>query len=158
MAFAGATDYPYVSLGKETIQEGIFQPGEVTLPKLIDYFEQNPSELSRFIPRNNRLIFFKETSASTPAKGSIGVPVTAERSIATDKFLMPPGAIAVLAAPIPDCQGQKVNVSRFVVDQDTGSAIKGPGRVDIFMGTGQTPGDQAGLMSDDGQIYYLLLR
>jgi membrane-bound lytic murein transglycosylase A len=158
VAFAGATDYPYVSLGKETIQEGIFQPGEVTLPKLIDYFEQNPSELSRFIPRNNRLIFFKETSASTPAKGSIGVPVTAERSIATDKALMPPGAIAVLAAPIPDCRGQKVNVSRFVVDQDTGSAIKGPGRVDIFMGTGQTPGDRAGLMSDDGQIYYLLLR
>lgn len=158
VAFAGATDYPYVSLGKETIQEGIFQPGEVTLPKLIDYFEQNPSELSRFIPRNNRLIFFKETSASTPAKGSIGVPVTAERSIATDKSLMPPGAIAVLAAPIPDCRGQKVNVSRFVVDQDTGSAIKGPGRVDIFMGTGQTPGDRAGLMSDDGQIYYLLLR
>ncbi|MBD2652450.1 murein transglycosylase A [Synechocystis sp. FACHB-383] len=158
VAFAGATDYPYVSLGKETIQEGIFQPGEVTLPKLIEYFEQNPSELSRFIPRNNRLIFFKETSASTPAKGSIGVPVTAERSIATDKALMPPGAIAVLAAPIPDCRGQKVNVSRFVVDQDTGSAIKGPGRVDIFMGTGQTPGDRAGLMSDDGQIYYLLLR
>ncbi|MBE9202396.1 murein transglycosylase A [Synechocystis salina LEGE 06099] len=158
VAFAGATDYPYVSLGKETIQEGIFQPGEVTLPKLIEYFEQNPSELSRFIPRNNRLIFFKETSASTPAKGSIGVPVTAERSIATDKSLMPPGAIAVLAAPIPDCRGQKVNVSRFVVDQDTGSAIKGPGRVDIFMGTGQTPGDRAGLMSDDGQIYYLLLR
>ncbi|MBE9194958.1 murein transglycosylase A [Synechocystis sp. LEGE 06083] len=158
VAFAGATDYPYVSLGKETIQEGIFQPGEVTLPKLIEYFEQNPSELSRFIPRNNRLIFFKETSASTPAKGSIGVPVIAERSIATDKALMPPGAIAVLAAPIPDCRGQKVNVSRFVVDQDTGSAIKGPGRVDIFMGTGQTPGDRAGLMSDDGQIYYLLLR
>ncbi|QUS59729.1 murein transglycosylase A [Synechocystis sp. PCC 7339] len=158
VAFAGATDYPYVSLGKETIQEGIFQPGEVTLPKLIEYFEQNPGELSRFIPRNNRLIFFKETSASTPAKGSIGVPVTAERSIATDKSLMPPGAIAVLAAPIPDCRGQKVNVSRFVVDQDTGSAIKGPGRVDIFMGTGQTPGDRAGLMSDDGQIYYLLLR
>ncbi len=158
VAFAGATDYPYVSLGKETIQEGIFQPGEVTLPKLIEYFEQNPSELSRFIPRNNRLIFFKETSASTPARGSIGVPVTAERSIATDKALMPPGAIAVLAAPIPDCRGQKVNVSRFVVDQDTGSAIKGPGRVDIFMGTGQTPGDRAGLMSDDGQIYYLLLR
>ncbi len=158
IAFAGATDYPYVSLGRETIQEGIFQPGEVTLPKLIEYFEQNPSELSRFIPRNNRLIFFKETSAATPAKGSIGVPVTAERSIATDKSLMPPGAIAVLAAPIPDCRGEKLTVSRFVLDQDTGSAIKGPGRVDIFMGTGQTPGDRAGLMSDDGQMYYLLLR
>jgi membrane-bound lytic murein transglycosylase A len=158
IAFAGATDYPYVSLGRETIQEGIFQPGEVTLPKLIEYFEQNPSELSRFIPRNNRLIFFKKTAAASPARGSIGVPVTAERSVATDKSLMPPGAIAVLATSIPDCRGEKLTVSRFVVDQDTGSAIKGPGRVDIFMGTGKTPGDRAGLMSDDGQLYYLLLK
>lgn len=158
IAFAGTTNYPYTSLGKETINAGIFQPGEVTLPKLIEYFEQNPSELDRFIPRNNRMIFFKVTSATTPAKGSLGVPVTAERSIATDKAIMPPGAIAVLATQIPDCQGQKVAVSRFVVDQDTGSAIKGPGRVDIFMGTGQTPGDRAGLMSDDGQLYYLLLK
>lgn len=71
---------------------------------------------------------------------------------------MPPGAIAVLAAHIPDCQGQKLAVQRFVVDQDTGSAIKGPGRVDIFMGTGKLPGDRAGLMSDDGQFYYLLLK
>ncbi|AIE73115.1 MULTISPECIES: murein transglycosylase A [unclassified Synechocystis] len=158
IAFAGATDYPYVSLGRETIAEGIFQPGEVTLPRLIEYFEQNPAEMSRFIPRNNRMIFFKEAAASTPAKGSIGVPVTAERSIATDKSLMPPGAIAVLAAPVPDCRGEKVDVSRFVMDQDTGSAIKGPGRVDIFMGTGQVPGDRAGLMSDNGKMYYLLLR
>lgn len=157
IAFAGATDYPYVSLGRETIQEGIFQAGEVTLPKLIEYFEQNPGEMSRFIPRNNRLIFFKQTAAASPARGSIGVPVTPERSIATDKALMPPGAIAVLAAPIPDCRGEKLTVSRFVLDQDTGSAIKGPGRVDIFMGTGKIPGDRAGLMSDDGQLYYLLL-
>ena len=158
IAFAGTTNYPYTSLGKETIKEGIFQPGEVTLPKLIDYFQQNPSELDRFIPRNNRMVFFRETSATTPAKGSLGVPVTAERSVATDKSLMPPGAIAVLAAHIPDCQGQKLMVNRFVVDQDTGSAIKGPGLVDIFMGTGKLPGDRAGLMSDDGQLYYLLLK
>ncbi|MEY2983900.1 MAG: rane-bound lytic transglycosylase [Cyanobacteriota bacterium] len=158
IAFAGTTDYPYTSLGKETIKEGIFRPGEVTLPKLIDYFDQNPQELDRFIPRNNRMVFFRETSATTPARGSIGVPVTAERSVATDKALMPPGAIAVLATQIPDCQGKKIAVHRFVVDQDTGSAIKGPGRVDIFMGTGQLPGDRAGLMSDNGQFYYLLLK
>lgn len=158
IAFAGTTDYPYTSLGKETIKEGIFQPGEVTLPKLIDYFAQNPQELDRFIPRNNRMVFFQQTSAATPARGSIGVPVTAERSVATDKALMPPGAIAVLATQIPDCQGNKVAVQRFVLDQDTGSAIKGPGRVDIFMGTGQLPGDRAGLMSDDGHFYYLLLK
>ena len=49
-------------------------------------------------------------------------------------------------------------VNRYVLDQDTGSAIKGPGRVDIFMGTGKESGDRAGLISNTGQLYYLLLK
>lgn len=158
LAFAGSTDYPYVSLGKELVKDGVFQPGEVTLPLILDYFRQNPQQLSAYIPRNQRFIFFKLASAGAPAQGSIGVPVTAERSIATDKSLMPPGALALLQAPIPDGNLQKQTVSRFVMDQDTGSAIKGPGRVDIFMGTGELAGARAGLMSDDGVLYYLMLK
>ncbi|BFM39822.1 murein transglycosylase A [Synechocystis sp. LKSZ1] len=158
LAFDGATDYPYTSIGKEMVKDGIFQPGEITLPKLIDYLKANPAQLDRYLPRNQRLIFFRETAATVPAKGSLGVPVTAERSIATDKTLMPPGALALLQAPIPNRQLQKTSVSRYVLDQDTGSAIQGPGRVDIFMGTGTLAGDRAGLMSDDGKLYYLLLR
>lgn len=158
LSFDGNTDYPYVSLGKELVQDGIFQPGELTLPVLIDYFKKNPDALDRYVPRNNRFIFFRETSATAKATGSIGVPVIAERSIATDKSLMPPGALAVFVTQIPNANLQKEWVSRYVLDHDTGSAIKGPGRVDIFMGTGQQAGDRAGLMSDDGQLYYLLLK
>jgi membrane-bound lytic murein transglycosylase A len=158
IAFDGNTDYPYVSIGKELVKDGIFQPGELTLPVLIDYLKKNPSALEKYIPRNNRFIFFREASATAKATGSLGQPVLPERSIATDKSLMPPGALAVLMAPIPNRNLQKETVSRYVLDQDTGSAIKGPGRVDIFMGTGQLAGDRAGLMSDDGQLYYLLLK
>ncbi len=158
LAFDGTTDYPYTSIGKELVKDGIFQPGELTLPVLIDYLKANPQQLNRYLPRNQRLIFFRETAATAPARGSLGVPVTSERSIATDKSLMPPGALALLQAPIPNRNLQKKVVSRYVLDHDTGSAIKGPGRVDIFMGTGQLAGDRAGLMSDDGQLYYLLLK
>lgn len=158
VSFDGNTDYPYVSLGKELVKDGIFQPGELTLPILIDYLEKHPQAVDRYVPRNNRFIFFRETSAATKATGSLGLPVIAERAIATDKSLMPPGALAVLVTQIPNTNLQKEWVSRYVLDQDTGSAIKGAGRVDIFMGTGKLAGDRAGLMSDDGQLYYLLLK
>ncbi len=158
VAFDGNTDYAYTSIGKELVKDGIFQPGELTLPILIDYLKKHPEALDRYLPRNHRFIFFRETSAAAKAKGSLGQPVTPERSIATDKSLMPPGALALLLAPIPNTNLQKESVSRYVLDQDTGSAIKGAGRVDIFMGTGNLAGDRAGLMSDDGQLYYLLLK
>ncbi|NJN76262.1 MAG: hypothetical protein HC796_08810 [Synechococcaceae cyanobacterium RL_1_2] len=95
--------------------------------------------------------------------GSLGYPVTAERSIATDKSIMPPGAIAMFQTELPyfnhiTKQFEEIPVTRYVLDQDTGSAIKGPGRVDIFLGTGTMAGDRAGLIATPGQLYYLLLK
>ena len=62
--------------------------------------------------------------------------------------------------PAPNTSGQMEyrTVSRYVLDQDTGGAIKGPGRVDYFMGTGQLAGDRAGVTGGPGQLYYLLLK
>jgi membrane-bound lytic murein transglycosylase A len=161
VGFAGKTNYPYVSLGRELIKDGKLPQEGLTLPVLIDYFRTNPAQLSQYIPRNQSFVFFKETYGA-PATGSIGVPVTAERSIATDKSLMPPGALALINAPIPypNAAGQLESrmVSRYVLDQDTGSAIKGAGRVDIFMGTGPRASDRAGLINGSGELYYLLLK
>ena len=158
IGFDGSTNYPYTSIGKELIAAGIFTPETITLPLVIDYLEANPEQQGIYLPRNNRFIFFRETSGKPP-QGSLGVPVTAERSIATDKSIMPPGALALISAPIPEKGSlERSVVSRFVLDQDTGSAIKGAGRVDIFMGTGKSAGDRAGLINHDGKLYYLLLR
>jgi membrane-bound lytic murein transglycosylase A len=161
VGYDGSTDYPYTSIGKEMIKDGIFTAEELSLPVLIDYLRQNPQALNQYLPRNNRFIFFRETHGK-PATGSLGVPVTAERSIATDKSLMPPGAIALIRTRIPYVNGTSAPeirlVTRYVLDQDTGSAIKGSGRVDIFMGTGKVAGDRAGLISNTGELYYLLLR
>lgn len=161
VGYAGKTNYPYVSVGRELVKDGKFPLEGLTLPILINYFRSFPAELNQYLPRNQNFVFFKETNGQ-PASGSIGVPVTAERSIATDKSLMPPGALALINAPIPfsNAGGQLESrmVNRYVLDQDTGSAIKGAGRVDIFMGTGPRAGDRAGNINAPGELYYLLLK
>jgi membrane-bound lytic murein transglycosylase A len=161
VGYSGHTDYPYVSMGRELVNAGKFRLEELSLPVLIQYFRQNPAEMDVYIPRNNRFVFFNETTG-TPATGSLGVPVTAERSIATDKSLMPPGALALIQTQIPQVNGSDSIISepvgRYVLDQDTGGAIRGAGRVDIFMGTGTQAGDRAGMINGPGQLYYLLIK
>ncbi len=127
IGYAGGTDYPWTSIGKELAKDQKLARNQLTLPRVVQFFRQNPQELSNYLPRWQRFVFFKETG--TVAQGSIHVPVTDERSIATDKSLMPPGALALIHTSLPYATGsgrlQYRTVSRFVLDQDTGSAIKG---------------------------------
>lgn len=158
--YAGNTDHDYVSLGKELIKDGKLEAKGITLEKVINYLEKNPQSQNIYLPRNPRFIFFKDTK-NAPASGSIGVPITPERSIATDKSLMPPGALAIIRAPFPFINQGKIEqrlVSRYVLDQDTGGAIKTPGRVDYYIGVGKQAGDRAGSIVNKGELYYLLLR
>ncbi len=161
VGYDGRTNYPYVSMGRLLIDDGVIPEDELSLPVLIDYFEKNPAALDRYLPRNNRFVFFKETNGAPPT-GSLGFPVTAGRSIATDKSVMPPGALALMNLPLRqrDESGELslIPTSRFVLDQDTGGAIKGAGRVDIFIGTGTEAGEIAGLINDSGALYYLMLK
>jgi membrane-bound lytic murein transglycosylase A len=161
VGYAGGTDYAWTSIGKELAKDGKLPLSGLTMPKLLSYFRQNPKELNNYLPRWERFVFFAETNG-TPATGSILVPVTQERSIATDKSLMPPGALALIinSFPYPTSNGKLEPrlVNRFVLDQDTGSAIKGPGRVDYFMGSGQLAGDRAGISGGNGLLFYLLLK
>ncbi len=161
LGYAGNTQYPYTGIGRELVQDGKLTLEELTLARLTQYFQDHPADLDVYLPRNQRFIFFRETFGAAAA-GSVGVPVTAERSIATDKTIFPPGALALIATQIPYATKpgnlEQRSVQRFVLDQDTGSAIKGAGRVDVFMGTGTQAGDRAGLINSTGQLYYLLLR
>ncbi len=161
LGYDGTTSYPYVSIGGELVKDGVFDQEALSLPKLLNYFAVNPQQLDQYLPRNNRFIFFRET-AGKPPTGSLGVPVTGDRSIATDKSIMPPGALALIVAPIPDVETtSRIDtrvVSRYVLDQDTGSAIKGAGRVDIFLGSGEVAGARAGLLNGKGNLFYLLLK
>lgn len=161
VGFDGNTDYPYVSISKALVGDGKIPQIEISLPRVIEYFEAHPEELNTYIPLNNRFIFFQETPDQPPT-GSIGVPVMSERSIATDKTIFPAGGLAILQTRIPyflqTGETQLPYVTRYVLDQDTGSAIKGAGRVDLFLGTGVNAGDRAGLIHSTGRLYYLLLK
>lgn len=161
IGYAGNTAYNYQSIGRELVKDGKLPVEGVTMPMIIDYFHKHPQELNIYIPRDRSFVFFQENYGS-PATGSISVPLTAERSIATDKSLMPPGALALIRAAIPFAstanQMEFRTVSRYVLDQDTGGAIKGAGRVDYFLGTGKLAGDRAGVTVSNGQLFYPLLK
>ncbi|MDZ7991564.1 MAG: murein transglycosylase A [Nostoc sp. EfeVER01] len=161
IGYAGNTAYNYKSIGRELIDDGKLPQEGVTMPTILDYFQKHPQELNIYIPRDRSFVFFQENHGQ-PAQGSINVPLTAERSIATDKSLMPPGALALIRASIPFVNPtgkmQEQIISRYVLDQDAGGAIKGAGRVDYFLGTGKIAGDRAGVTVSNGQLFYLLLK
>ena len=161
VGYAGRTEFPYTSIGRELINDGKIPETELTLDRLLTHFQLHPEELDDYLPRNNRFVFFRETAGGPPS-GTFSFPVTAGRSIATDKTLMPPGAIALITLDWPPSdpasQLPAQPISRYVLNQDTGGAIKGPGRVDIFVGSGDAAGAQAGQINTDGYLYYLLLR
>jgi membrane-bound lytic murein transglycosylase A len=161
VGYAGNIAQDYKSIGRELANDGKLPLLGMTMPIILDYFNKHPEELNVYIPRDPSFVFFEEKYGS-PARGSINVPLTAERSIATDKSLMPPGALALIRASFPfvDQSGniQHRLVSRYVLDQDAGGAIKGPGRVDYFLGTGKIAGDRAGVTVSNGHLYYLLLK
>ncbi|MFQ4139101.1 murein transglycosylase A [Nodosilinea sp. PGN35] len=161
VGYAGRTEYPYTSIGRALVEDGKIAPDQLSLPNLLAYFAAYPDDLNRYLPQNERFIFFREGDGGPPT-GSLSVPVTAGYSIATDKSLMPPGAIAVIQLPLPHqtAQGDWIDqpTTRLVLDQDTGGAILGPGRVDLYVGSGDQAGELAGRINTAGRLYYLLLR
>ena len=161
VGYAGNVAHNYKSIGRELVNDGKFPLESITMPVILDFFAKNPEQLDIYIPRDPSFVFFRENFGAA-AQGSIQVPLTAERSIATDKSLMPPGALALIRSNFPFARNNgeiefRV-VSRYVLDQDTGGAIKGAGRVDYFLGTGKIAGDRAGVTVSNGQLYYLLLK
>ena len=115
-------------------------------------------ELFEILSYNERYIFFRFVEEPI---GSLGQPVTPDRTIATDPDYFPQGALAFirLHKPVFDTEGnikERVPFSRFVLNQDKGSAIKGPGRVDLFCGFGANAQSTAGSLKEKGELYFLI--
>ncbi len=121
--------------------------------------EKDEKSLYDILGFNERYVFFRFVEKPT---GSLGVPVTSSRTIATDPEFLPPGALAFirLSKPVFDQDGnftgQRVLFSRFVLNQDKGAAIKGPGRVDLFCGFGDTAAFFAETLKEKGELYFLI--
>jgi membrane-bound lytic murein transglycosylase A len=160
VGFNGGTDHAYDSISKALLKDRKITQPQATLQGVRKFFAENPKELDKYISRYNRFVFMKDTNNTSPM-GSMNIPVTAERSIATDKSVMPPGALALMHTILPYYQNGKLEkriASRYVLDQDAGSAIIGAGRVDYFQGIGKEAGELAGVTGGNGKLYYLLLK
>ena len=115
--------------------------------------------MADYISRNPRFVFFRNEDGQP--RGSINEPVTALRSIATDKSVYPRACLAFLSTALPQANGSGVSQARyqgFALDQDTGGAIRAPGRCDVYMGQGDTAGKLAGQTYREGRLYYLFIK
>ncbi len=157
--YAGNNGHSYTSIGKLMIERGLLKPGEGSMMGMKKYLSEHKEQMSDILYQNPRYIFFKLDNGG--AKGSIQVPLTAGHSIATDPAIFPKGGLSFIktSAPVVDQSGNVLKwepVSRFVLNQDEGGAIKGPGRVDLFWGAGQGAGFSAGSMKENGELYFIL--
>lgn len=159
--YAGKNGRPYKSIGKHLVTTGRMKLEETNLDSIRAYLDSHPAERLEILHHNASYIFFDWTE-SHGAIGNLGRELTAGRSIAVDQSCFPPGALGYLVTSRPVLSGEKnareVPMHRFVLVQDTGSAIRGPGRVDLFWGTGKQAGSEAGMMKEDGALYFLVLK
>jgi len=157
--YLGANDHSYTGIGKLMIRDGVIDISQGSMQGIKKYLRDNPAALPKYFYQNKRYIFF--TLTPDGPQGSGGGEVVAERSIATDKAIYPAGGLAFIRIKVPvvDDRGEIVRwekVSRFVVDQDTGSDIRGPGRADLYFGSGFRAGVKAGHYKQSGEVYYLV--
>ncbi|NOG53638.1 MAG: murein transglycosylase [Planctomycetes bacterium] len=157
VGYAGKTDRPYTGLGSTMVKRGLISPDRLSLPSLRAYFKQHPEQAEPLIYENENYVFFQEYAPGTWPAGSLGVTVTEKRSLATDKAIFPRGGIVIADTHIPTYSGGRRPFVQFMVDQDTGGAIKAPGRADIFMGVGAVAELVAGRQYTEGRLYYLFL-
>jgi len=161
VGFAGSNGLPYTSIGRLLADSGVLGRESPTAAAIQRYLRAHPGEQDAVLFQNPRYVFFRETSEGPV--GTLGVTLTAGRSVAVDASHYPLGALAYVviqpgAGREPDLSGVRTPLRRLVLAQDTGAAISGPGRVDLFFGTGEAAGLEAGALGAHGDLYLLAPR
>jgi len=155
VGYAGQNGHPYQSIGKVLIQMGELEREDVTLFTIKDWLKSNPTRLNEVLAKNPSYIFFelRDAEADGPV-GSLNVTLTPRRSIAVDRNVIPLGAPVWLQTTLPNEQQSPLN--QLMLAQDTGGAIKGHIRADVFWGRGDEAEKMAGLMKQQGELFVLL--
>ncbi len=157
--YAASNGLGYKSIGKYLIHSGKIARKDLTMQSIRAYLAENPRERPDILARNPRYVFFKEEPGGPV--GCLSVELTPGRSIAMDQDVYPPGVPALIQSRKP-VLGPRDEVkawedfSRLVLNQDTGDAIRGMNRVDIFWGGGRYAEAAAGRMKEPGRLYILL--
>jgi len=159
--YATGNGQPYHSIGKYMVQKGMISLETSSMQSIREYIDHHPEKRNEILFSNPSYVFFN-WSAARGAIGSINQELTPGRSIAADQNYFPAGAPAFLITREPLLTPTGISgwkpVRRFVLVQDKGSAIKGSGRVDLFLGSGYRAGAKAGVMKETGKLFLLLLK
>ena len=153
VGYAGKNGHPYRSVGMELVRRGEFELHEVSAQAIRSWVRQNPEDGQELLYHNPSYVFFRTVNEVPSDLGPLGAmnrSVTEKRTIAVDPAFVP------LGAPVWIEKEGFAPMRRLMVAQDTGSAIKGAQRADIFMGTGARAGREAGRIRDGGRMLVLM--
>jgi membrane-bound lytic murein transglycosylase A len=154
VGYADQNGHPFRSLGGLLIRRGEIPPERASMQGIKDWARAHPRKVQQFMNENPSYVFFRELPRDLPGPiGSLGVPLTAERSIAVDPRVIPLGVPVYLATTWPNTADP---LNQLMVAQDTGGAIAGAVRADFFWGFGDPAGNQAGKMRQSGRMWVLL--
>jgi peptidoglycan lytic transglycosylase A len=159
VGYSASNGHPYRSIGRYMLEKGYLEKDAISMQTIRKYLREHPNLVEEIMNFNPSYVFFRELPGGP--LGNIGVPLTPGRSIALDAELFPKGALAFISCEKPvvdnDCKitGWQ-HFSRFVLNQDTGGAIKGAGRADIFWGSGRYAEIAAGHLKHEGELYLLI--
>jgi len=155
LQYADQNGQPYRSIGRYLADQGIMTIEQVNMPAIRSWLAANPDRVNEVLDNNPSVVFFSEAPLDDPSigpKGAQGLALTAGRSIAIDPKFLPLGAPLFITTTQP---GSDLPLQRLVVAQDTGGAIRGPVRADLFFGFGADAGAQAGMMKNDLEMWLL---
>ncbi|WP_298609251.1 MltA domain-containing protein [uncultured Thiothrix sp.] len=153
VAYANQNGLPYVAIGKRLQEWGKLKPGTINMFSIKQWIRDNPTEADKLLNENPSYVFFslRENIEQGPV-GSLGVPLTAGRSLAVDRKVIDLGSLMWIDTTYPDTNQP---LQRLMFAQDTGGAIKGDLRGDFFFGTGQQAETWAGHMKQKTRFYIL---
>lgn len=158
LGFDGSNNRPYTALSRIIAEEGIMPRDQASWPRIRQWLQDNPARGRDLMRRNERFIFFRDMQGQGPL-GAQGVSLTAGRSLAVDPNFTPYGLPVWIDTrrPIEGRQATQI-YRRLLVAQDTGAAIKGAARGDIFYGAGAGAADAAGRQNEKGRFWMLVPR
>jgi membrane-bound lytic murein transglycosylase A len=159
VGYKASNGRPYKSIGRFMLEKEFLTREEMSMQSIRRYLSRHPEMMEEVLNQNQSYVFFRV--AENGPFGSINVPLTPGRSVALNARLFPKGALCYISCqkPIINSSGEIVswtNFSRFILNQDTGGAIRGSGRADIFWGSDQFAELAAGHMKHEGELYILI--
>jgi membrane-bound lytic murein transglycosylase A len=151
--------YPYTPVGRILIDRGIIPKEQMSMQKIREWMDQNPDGAKELRRQNRSYVFFREVQLSDKdeAVGAQGVPLTPGRSIAVDKALHVYGTPFFIEGELPiESEQSKTPFRRLMIAQDTGSAITGPARADLYFGAGSDAGRVSGRLRHNMRFVILV--